>query len=359
LDLVDVQPTIQEMAATAEVVADRAASAGDRRGEAVAQVAAAQYQVALAVAGAIDGLEARARALLPLLTESNDHAALVRVWVALGRTAARRGRFEEATQAIEQAISHARQIGQPGLFGLSFALIVDPRPADEGLRTLDLLLGDEPHPFPRMDRAVLLAMLGRFEEARIAAHEGSARLRELTGRSEAGEGPLADIETLAGDYERAVHHWRILRDWTEERGHQGVLCQAVLWLGRSLCMLGQHDEAGKMAQRGRELGAEQDVLTQTLWRRVDALVLASRGEYQEAEKLAREAVAIIERTDGLRWQGDALCDLAEVLRRAGRSQDAATSLQQALDRYERKRNLAMAAQVRQRMGAGKGSASLA
>jgi tetratricopeptide (TPR) repeat protein len=124
-------------------------------------------------------------------------------------------------------------------------------------------------------------------------------------------------------------------------------------------MLGQHDEAGTLAQRGRELGAEQDVLTQTLWRRVDALVLASRGEYQEAERLAREAVAIIERTDGLRWQGDALCDLAEVLQRAGRSQDAATSLQQALDRYERKRNLAMAAQVRQRMGAGKGSAPLA
>ena len=89
--------------------------------------------------------------------------------------------------------------------------------------------------------------------------------------------------------------------------------------------------------------------TQALWRQVQALVLAHRGQHAEAEALAREAVAIIERTDGLNFQGDALCDLAEVLTAGGRSDEAAAALTQALDRYERKRNLAMARRVRERL----------
>jgi hypothetical protein len=48
-------------------------------------------------------------------------------------------------------------------------------------------------------------------------------------------------------------------------------------------------------------------------------------------------------------QGDVLCDLAEILAGAGRTDEAAAALEQALDRYERKRDLAMAAQVRERL----------
>ena len=78
---------------------------------------------------------------------------------------------------------------------------------------------------------------------------------------------------------------------------------------------------------------------------------AHRGEPREAERLAHEAVAIAERTDALNVQGDALCDLAEVLAAAGRTDEAAQALEQALERYERKKNLAMAARVRPRLDA--------
>jgi tetratricopeptide (TPR) repeat protein len=90
-------------------------------------------------------------------------------------------------------------------------------------------------------------------------------------------------------------------------------------------------------------------LTQGLWRQVQALVLAHRGEYVEAESLARDAVAIMEKTDALNWQGDALCDLAEVLEEAGRHEEAVEIFQAAIERYERKKNLAMVAQVAQRL----------
>ena len=120
-------------------------------------------------------------------------------------------------------------------------------------------------------------------------------------------------------------------------------------LGRSLCALGRYEEAEPLAQQGRSLGDEQDATTQALWRQVQALVLAHRGQHAEAESLAREAVAIIERTDGLNLQGDALCDLAEVLTAGGRGDEAAGALTQALERYERKRNLAMERRVRERL----------
>ena len=88
-----------------------------------------------------------------------------------------------------------------------------------------------------------------------------------------------------------------------------------------------------------------------LWRQVQARVHAHRVEPAEAERLAREAVAIAEQTDALNYQGDALCDLAEVLAAADRRDEASQALEQALERYERKKNLAMIAQVHQHLDA--------
>jgi hypothetical protein len=72
-------------------------------------------------------------------------------------------------------------------------------------------------------------------------------------------------------------------------------------LGRVLCALGRYDEAEPLARRGRELGREEDAVTQTAWRLVQALVCSVREQQTEAERLTREAVTIAERTDGLQW----------------------------------------------------------
>ena len=82
----------------------------------------------------------------------------------------------------------------------------------------------------------------------------------------------------------------------------------------------------------------------------DALASSARAEHAEAERLAREAVAIItERTDGLQWQGDALCDLAEVLAAAGRREESVEALSEALARYERKQLIPLARRVREQL----------
>ncbi len=92
-------------------------------------------------------------------------------------------------------------------------------------------------------------------------------------------------------------------------------------------------------------------MTQALWRQLEAVVLVSRGESVAAQNLAREAVELTDRTDCLNMQGDALCDLAEVLAGGGSDDEAAAALEQALDRYERKKNLAMLTQVRPKLEA--------
>jgi ATP/maltotriose-dependent transcriptional regulator MalT len=261
-----------------------------------------------------------------------------------------RGRFEEWAQAVEQELRHARLAGQQwaGLSSLPEPLTVGPRAADEALRTIDALAPDVPHPSVLLNRARFLAMLGRFEEAWPLAHTASDRWCELVGERR-GDWVLAQVAELSGDYEAAARFMRRHCDALESLGHRPMLSTYAPLLGRYLCVLGRYDEAAPLAHLGRELGDEHDVVTQALWRQVQALVHASRGEQARGETLAREAVELAERTDSPDLQGDALADLADVLASAGRTDEAADALEQALDRYERKKNLALVAQVRPRL----------
>jgi tetratricopeptide (TPR) repeat protein len=193
-------------------------------------------------------------------------------------------------------------------------------------------------------------MLGRFDEARSLASEAGERQRDLTG-DDGGEWNLGRVAALANDHEAAAKLLRQACAILEARGERAHLATVASELGRELCVLGRYEEAAPLARLGRELGSEQDSAPQMLWRQVHARVHAHHGEVAEAERLAREAVEIAERTDALNDQGDALCDLAQVLAAAGRTNEAADALEQALERYERKKNLAMVAQVKPKLEA--------
>jgi tetratricopeptide (TPR) repeat protein len=132
----------------------------------------------------------------------------------------------------------------------------------------------------------------------------------------------------------------------DEIGERSFASTAAAILAQTLYQLGRLDEADEWASRSAQLGASDDAITQILWRQVRAKVLARRGEHGEAERLAREAVAIGERTDLLNSIADAYADLGEVLSLAGRGDEAATAREQALARYERKGNLVMAERTR-------------
>ncbi|MGZ4385206.1 MAG: ATP-binding protein, partial [Gaiellaceae bacterium] len=333
-------------ATVADAAAVQARAAGDEPGEALARIACAYHRQLTGDIG-LDELESLAHATLPVLEGVGDHAGLARVWEALAFGVANgRGRFEEMARACEQALRHAEHGGQrsgDALQELGMALVFGPRPADEALRALDALLRESPRPWLLMYRAYLLAMLGRSEEARPSPRELCELMRDGGG---SGEGVAAAIATLEGDHETAARYLRDMCNVLEERGQRGYLSTFAPLLGRSLCALGRYGEAEPLARLGRELGDERDVGTQMEWRQVQALIQAHRGDYAEAEALARQAVAVGEQTDAINDQADALCDLAEVLVAAGKRREADAALVQALDRYERKKNLPMARRVR-------------
>ncbi len=303
----------------ADAAAARAHAAGNDPGEALARVVASNYRFT-AGAESTDELESQARAALPLLERAGDHAGLEHIWWALGFMVANmRGRFGDAADALEEALHQIRLSRRPRTvygWGVAAMLILGPRPVGEALRRVDELLAEAPSPVLLADRAELLAMLGHFDEASQIAIDACAQAHEFGTVS--GEETMATLARLAGDHETAARHLRRKCDELEEHDNRAQLSSFAPLLGRELCALGQYDEAARLARQGRELGTPDDSITQMLWRQVQALVHAYRSDHAEAERLAREAVEIGERTDALNCQGDALCDLAEVLEAAGR-----------------------------------------
>jgi tetratricopeptide (TPR) repeat protein len=184
-------------------------------------------------------------------------------------------------------------------------------------------------------------MLGRFDEARALLTETRAELAERGGGIELAliTGASADVELLAGDPTAAVELGEDGCRLLDELGEKAFLSTAAGNLAQALYAADRLEEAEDWAGRAAELGASDDAATQMLWRQARAKVLARRGEREEAERLAREAVAVGDETDGLNHQADTYADLAEVLMLAKKADEAAAALQQAIERYERKGNI--------------------
>jgi class 3 adenylate cyclase/tetratricopeptide (TPR) repeat protein len=339
----------ERAARIAEQAVLRAREAGDETGEALAHAMAAFFRLTIAPS-APDELEALLLDARRRLEEVEDHVGLLYVWSTLGyAVASMRGRYDDWATASEQALYHSRLAGRavPPATNLGVSLVMGSRPADEALGAVDRLLADTGSSWLLLVRAWLLAMLDRSDEAWQDAQEADARLRDQS-TSRWCDWFLAEVSSLAGDHEAASNHLRVVCEWLEATDDHAHLATYLPLFGRSLCLLGRFDEAEQLAERAREID-EDDPMTQVYVCQVLARVHAHRGELAEAELLAREAVAESERTDSLNLQAESLCDLGEVLAAAGRPDDAAAALEQALDRCRRKKNLALARRVRERL----------
>jgi class 3 adenylate cyclase/tetratricopeptide (TPR) repeat protein len=332
-------------AAICDTAAERARAAGDERGETVATIAGGLHRLFLEPNPDLDGLERASLDAIPLLEAADDHVGLMYVYVALGYGVANgRGLMEDWASASEAAVRHARAAGLywGDTFGLTNALMMGPRPADEALKTLDAFGPDT----NGLIRSYLLGALNRLEEAWAVGLRAAERYEESGDHRHYDF--LAELAALEGDFETAVRYGRQSVDGFKAAAQLAFEASYGAKLGRWLCLAGRPDDAEPLADFGRTVQGQE---AQWLWRQVKARVLAHRGEHVRAEALAREAIAIVERTDALTQQGDAFRDLAEVLLAAGRAAEAAEAFEEALSRYKRKKNLAMVAQVQPRLEA--------
>ena len=330
----------------ADALAERASAAGDRVAELCGRVQGGVLRLTLEPDGAAEKLSALVEQALPVFQRAGDDLALYVVYSALSDVAWLRAQMEAHLEAGEQAFVYAQRAGHlpPALVATrAAARFFGTTPVSELFSWLDQ---NEPQAgrdhFFRAYRAGTLAMLGRFDEARTILAAERAELAERGGGVLLANITAFEslwVELWAGDPAAAVEFgsegWRLYM----ELGEQTNLPLAAGTLAQALYALDRLDEADAWAGRGAERGTSDDAWKEMLWRQVKAKVLARRGEHAEAELLAHEAVAICDKTDLLDAQGDVYADLAEVLVLTGKPTEAASALEQALERYKRKGNL--------------------
>jgi tetratricopeptide (TPR) repeat protein len=224
----------------------------------------------------------------------------------------------------------------------------------DAIRRCDLLLRDDALDLP--GAAYLRAFLGGlvaqeddFDRARSLVNSARASLLDLGLRAAADTycAPLlGEIELLAGDPAASERICRELCEQLERTKDFSHLASRASDLAETLVeqrVLGEADEWTRVAERH---AAVDDRNAQMMWRPVRARIHARRGEFEIAEELAREAVALAESTDDLNRRAKAQRDLGEVLRLAGDDNGAASAFARAIELFEQKGNLVGAARVR-------------
>jgi ATP/maltotriose-dependent transcriptional regulator MalT len=188
------------------------------------------------------------------------------------------------------------------------------------------------------------AMRGRFAEARELAARSTAIYEELGLRFALAAWSLrpGSIELLAGDPAAAERIFRSGFDTLSSMGEKVNLSLVAASLAKSVHLQGRHEEAERLTIVSEEATSPEDVWSQVAWRSARATILAGRGEPVESERLAREAVELIEGTDALNMRASSLLSLARALDAAGRSDEATRSALEAVRLYEAKGNVVSA-----------------
>ncbi len=229
-----------------------------------------------------------------------------------------------------------------------WALAIDqgPTPADEGLRRLAAVL-EQSHGDRKVEigvsraRAGLQAMSGRFPEARELIAHAKALALEL-GDQVALAAVFRDaghVETLAGDPVAAEAWMRSGLDILERISDHGHLASAAPDLGDAVYAQGRFDEAAEMAEMAERFTIEGDVDAQVRGTQLRAKVLARSGRFEEAMTRSEEAARLAAGTDYLELHAHALMSQTEVLRLAGRTEQAASTLRAAIELLRRKGNV--------------------
>lgn len=124
-----------------------------------------------------------------------------------------------------------------------------------------------------------------------------------------------------------------------DRGRSTVASTFATFAARAYLELGDDTEAERWADFAIAESTEGDFASRGPGAALLARVRSRRGEHGDAERLAREAVAIVDPTDYLVTVAGTHSDLAEVLLAAGKQAEAVTEFQAARDSYRRKGHL--------------------
>ena len=295
--------------------------------------------------------------VLSLLEDLGDEQGQARAWRLLGLDSYLRCQIGRAEDEFLRAVAHAAAAGDQRVEAGNLYLLVQaaywgPTPVAEGIRRCTEIRERAEGSY-RVEMAALhtlaalLAMAGDVAQARelgtdaaqIAGKLGPSRFAAICSQF------LGQVELLAGDPAAAERWLRWGGGILERMGERGLRAEMTANLARALAAQGRDDEAIEQATLSGELAVRDDLYAQVERRGPLAAVLARRGQLEEAERMAAEAVQLGADSDMLGMQAAALLDLAGVLRLAGRRAEVAPLARRALELAERKGHTVAAAQA--------------
>jgi ATP/maltotriose-dependent transcriptional regulator MalT len=212
-------------------------------------------------------------------------------------------------------------------------------PADEVVQLIERSSAGNPHPGAGLGASRMLALQGRFAEARALIAQTTEEIAELGDRllvsitrEVAGE-----LALLSGDIQEALRQLQGSYDEKVALGDRGYASTTAAALAEAYLEDQDLAHAWEYGTIARETSARDDIASQAGGRQIQARVLSARGQHVAAEALAREAVMIMEHTDYLQFHGNALVHHARVLQAAGKADEAVAAARQAVEFYDAKR----------------------
>jgi hypothetical protein len=233
-----------------------------------------------------------------------DKALLAEALRRLGVLSGWLGDRERAAQLLRSSLEHAESIGDPQERSLAVQWIAlgalwGPTPVDLALEECRRLaqsteLGQSLLAELRVVEGTLRALAGDFERGRQLSAEARRDMLELGRRVQyaAIAQPAAIIELLADDAPAAERILREAREILAAAGERGFLSTVSALLALAVARQERYAEAETFADESKEIGAEDDAVTQIYWRVAKANVLAARGEQTEAARLATEVMEL-------------------------------------------------------------------
>ena len=296
--------------------------------------------------------------VMEVLAREDDAHGQCRAWSLRAQVSWAVGRVAEADESWCRAAECARRAGdERELFNVlgwrAMAAVFGPTPVDAAIKRCEAfraIVAASPVAVAHMVNplALLHAMRCEFELADRCLRDAAETLREL-GSLHGGVSHLeALVRLLAGQPQLAETPLRKDVDRLTSMSDVGLLATTTAILAQAVYARGDLDEAIELCRSTAASAPPDDIVTQVVWRGVEAKALVRTGDCERAEELAREAVALVEPTDLLSHRGDALVGLAEVLVACSKGREAEDVLRSGLELYERKGNLAGMARARRR-----------
>jgi len=243
-------------------------------------------------------------------------------------------------EALEDGARIARELGNLGLEAACIGWLgIDAfwydASVEDGLELVSRVL-DRPNMGSEASRLLIIGgnfkrMGGREQEGLADIDEGTTRLLEFGRMVDAHAMAMATacVSLLAGRYDEAERVTMPAYEALKAYGEAGYFSTVTAIGGFALAGQGRYDEAELLVDEARAVGAEDDVSTQAYWRAGKALILAGRGDAEQARQLLEES---LEALDARRLFDRVLLHIngAEVHRLAGRPAEARRLLDEAL-----------------------------